>query len=155
MRQTFISDILEGMERAGILTERHLSTTTTSVLSRYIKLEVRHAFGLLKGIVSRMRGDDVFGGRIPAGWDTMLDDRTARITRDKLRSQDSDIMESLLQMANIVSSSNPVPDWLSPDKSLLLAIRQTEGDDWDGIQPDLKMEHLGNILLLAESLLNE
>ncbi len=154
MRQNFIADILEVMERSGILTERHLSETTKNVLNRHIKLEVCHAIGLLKEIVSRIRGDDIFGGRIPTGWDTNLDDRTARITRDNLRNQD--IIETLLQMANNISSSEKVPDWLSPDKSLLLAIRLIEGDDcWDGIQPELKMEHLGHVLLLAESLLSE
>jgi len=59
-RNTFISDILEGMQRAGILTEQHLSATTMTALNRYIKLEVRHAFSLLKGVISRMRGDDLF-----------------------------------------------------------------------------------------------
>lgn len=152
MRKGFISDVLEELKKAGILTERHLSVDTLSVLNRHIRLEVRHAFGLLKGIISRMKGDDIFGGRIPAGWDTMMPERVAQITRQKLRSQAGSIMDTLHQMVGIVSSSEPVPAWLTPDKSLLLAIRQTEGDDWDGIQAELKMEHLGHVLLLAESL---
>jgi len=60
MRNSFTFDILEGMKRAGILTEQHLSATTMTALNRYIKLEVRHAFSLLKGVISRMRGDDLF-----------------------------------------------------------------------------------------------
>lgn len=153
MRQSFISDILEDMEGAGILTQQHLSATTMTILKKHIQLEVRHAFGLLKGIISRMRGDDIFRGRIPAGWDTMLDDRTAQDTTERLRSQGTDIRDSLLQMANIISSSEEIPEWLSPDKSLLTAIRQIELDDnWNGIQPELKIKHLGHVLILAENL---
>ncbi len=155
MRNSFTFDILEGMKRAGILTEQHLSATTMTALNRYIKLKVRHAFSLLKGVISRMKDDDLFGGRIPAGWDTPLDNPTERITREKLRSLDNDVIESLLGLANNISSTEDVPQWLLPDKSLLFAIRQTEGEDWDGIPPELKMEHLGHVLLIAESLLNE
>ena len=153
MRLSFISDILEDLERAGILTQRHLSATTMTILKKHIQLEVRHAFGLLKGIISRMRGDDIFRGRIPAGWDTMLDDRTAQDTMEKMRSQGSDIRDSLLHMTNIISSSEEVPEWLSPDKSLLTAIHLIELDhNWNGIQRELKMEHLGHVLILAENL---
>jgi hypothetical protein len=152
MRKSFVSDILDELKGAGILTDRHLSIDTLSVFNRRIRLEVRHTFGLLKGIISRMKGDDIFGGRIPPGWDTMLAERVAQIARQKLRDQAADILDALLQMADIVSSSAPTPQWLTPEKSLLMAIRQTEGDQWDGIQSDLKMEHLGHVLLLVESL---
>lgn len=152
MRNAIISDILEGMKKVGILTEQHVSATTLTVLNRYIKLEVRHAFGLLKGIMSRMSGDDIFGGRIPAGWDTPLDSPTERITREMLRSLDSDVLESLLGLAKNISSTIDIPEWLLPEQPLLFAIRQTEGDDWNGIPPELKMEHLGHVLLIAESL---
>ena len=155
MRQSPISDTLDRMERIGILTEQHLSATTTSALNRFIKLEVRHAFGLLKGIISRMRDDNIFSGRVPAGWDTHLDERTAEMTRKTMRSSGADIVDSLLQMVNIVSSSQPVPEMLLPDKSLLLAIQEIEGCNWNGIQSELKMKHLGHVLLLAEALLEE
>jgi hypothetical protein len=39
-----------------------------------------------------------------------------------------------------------------PEKSLLYAIRQIEGAEWDGIPVELKMENLGHVLLIAESL---
>jgi hypothetical protein len=35
---------------------------------------------------------------------------------------------------------------------LLYAIRQIEGPEWDGIPVELKMENLGHLLLIAESL---
>jgi hypothetical protein len=39
-----------------------MSNATLGVLNRHLRLEVRHVFGLLKAIVSRMKGDDIFGG---------------------------------------------------------------------------------------------
>ncbi len=38
MQEAGISNVLEDMERAGILTEQHLSPTTMDVLNRYIKV---------------------------------------------------------------------------------------------------------------------
>ncbi len=156
VRNHLISDVLEELMQAEILTERHMSVATLSILNRHLKLEVCHAFGLLKAIISRMKGDDIFGGRIPEGWRTMLPERLAQTTSQKLRgdAQAGDITDTLLQLANIVASSQPVPDSLKPDKSLLFAIRQTEGPDYDGIPAELKMENLGHVLLIVESLSN-
>jgi hypothetical protein len=138
--------VLEELMRAEILTERHMSNATLSVLNRYLRLEVRHVFGLLKAIMSRMKGDDIFGGRIP--------DDLAKSTSQKLRSdaQAGEILDTLLQMVNIVTTSQPVPVWLTPENSLLYAIRQIEGPEWDGIPVELKMENLGHVLLMVESL---
>ena len=154
VRNNLLSDVLEELMRAEILTERHMSAATSSILNRHLKLEVCHVFGLLKAIISRMKGDDIFGGRIPEGWRTMLPERLAQITKQQLRSdaQTSDIAGTLLQLANIVASSQPVPPSLAPDKSLLYAIRQVEGPEWDGIPAELKMENLGHILLIVESI---
>ena len=135
----------------GILTERHLSIGTLSILNRHLKLQVRHVFGLLKGICARMNDDDIFGGRVPPRWGVMMPDRVAQTTLRKMQSQNGDIMDTLLQMANIVSSPGAVPPNLEPDKSLLLAIRLMEGEEWDGLPAELKMENLGHVLLLAES----
>jgi hypothetical protein len=135
-----------------------MSNATLGVLNRHLRLEVRHAFGLLKAIMARMKGDDIFGGRIPEGWTTMMPEHLAQLSRQKLRAdtQPGDgVLENLLQMVNIVSTSQPVPVDLSPDNSLLYAIRQIEGPEWDGIPAELKMEHLGHVLLIAESLDNK
>ena len=105
--------------------------------------------------MSRMRGDNIFGGRVPAGWDVQLDERTAELIRKKMRAYGADIVDTLLQMVNIVSSSQPVQDMLLPEQSLLLAIREIEGANWNGIQAELKMKHLGHVLLLAEALQEE
>lgn len=131
-----------------------MSNATLGVLNRHLRLEVRHVFGLLKAIMSRMKGDDIFGGRIPEGWTTMIPERLAQLTSQKLRAdaQPDGFLETLLQMVNIVSASQPVPVDLMPEKSLLYAIRQTEGAEWDGIPVELKMEHLGHVLLIAESI---
>jgi hypothetical protein len=44
-----------------------MSNATLGVLNRHFRLEARHAFALLKAIMARMKGDDIFGGRIPEG----------------------------------------------------------------------------------------
>jgi hypothetical protein len=139
---------------AQILTERHMSNATLSVLNRYLRLQVRHVFGLLKAIMARMKGDDIFGGRIPEGWTAVLSEDLAKLTSQKLRAdaEAGGILDTLLQMVNIVTTSQPVPVWLTPENSLLYAIRQIEGPEWDGIPVELKMENLGHLLLIAESL---
>jgi hypothetical protein len=154
VRNHYISNVLEELMRAEILTERHMSNATLSVFNRYLKLEVRHVFYLLKAIIARMKGDDIFGGRIPEGWTAVLSEDLAKLTRQKLRTnaQAGEILDTLLQMVNVITTSQPVPDCLTPESSLLLAIRQTEGTDWDGIPVELKMENLGHVLLIVESL---
>ncbi|KAI9554203.1 hypothetical protein GHT06_019475 [Daphnia sinensis] len=139
--------------QAEVMTERHVSNATVGALNRHLKLEVRHAFGLLKAIVARMKGDDIFGGRVRDGWTTMIPERLAQLTSQKLRAdaQPGGILESVLQIVNVVSGTQPVPVELTPDKSLLYAIRQIEGPEWDGIPAELKMEHLGHLLLIVES----
>ena len=68
-------------------------------------------------------------------------------------AQAGEILDTLLQMVNIVTTSQPVPVWLTPDNSwLLYAIRQIEGPEWDGLPVELKMENLGHVLLMVESL---
>jgi hypothetical protein len=131
-----------------------MSNATLGVLNRHLRLEVRHVFGLLKAIMSRMKGDDIFGGRVPEGWTIMIPERLAQLTSQKLRAdaQPDGFLETILQMVNIVSASQPVPIDLMPEKSLLYAIRQIEGAEWDGIPVELKMENLGHVLLIAESL---
>ena len=101
-----------------------------------------------------MKGDDIFGGRIPEGWTAVLSEDLAKLTRQKLRTnaQAGEILDTLLQMVNVITTSQPVPDCLTPESSLLLAIRQTEGTEWDGIPVELKMENLGHVLLIVESL---
>jgi hypothetical protein len=101
-----------------------------------------------------MKGDDIFGGRVPEGWTIMIPERLAQLTSQKLRAdaQPDGFLETILQMVNIVSASQPVPIDLMPEKSLLYAIRQIEGAEWDGIPVELKMENLGHVLLIAESL---
>jgi hypothetical protein len=82
-------------------------------------------------------------------------ERLAQLTSQKLRSaaqQGSDIKDTLLQLANTVATSKPVPECLKPDKSLLFAIRLSESPDWDGIPAELKMGNLGHVLLIVESL---
>ncbi|XP_057375006.1 uncharacterized protein LOC130695963 [Daphnia carinata] len=153
VRKNYISDVLEELVQAEVLTERHISNATVGVLNRHLKLEVRHAFGLLKAIVARMKGDDVFGGRVREGWTTMMSERLAQLTSQKLRAdaQPGGILETLLEMVNIISGTQPVPVELTPDKSLLYAIKQIEGPEWDGIPTELRMEHLGHLLLIVES----
>jgi hypothetical protein len=131
-----------------------MSNATLSVLNRYLRLQVRHVFGLLKAIMARMKGDDIFGGRIPEGWTAVLSEDLAKLTSQKLRAdaEAGGILDTLLQMVNIVTTSQPVPVWLTPENSLLYAIRQIEGPEWDGIPVELKMENLGHLLLIAESL---
>lgn len=153
VRKNYISEVLEELVQAEVLTERHISNATVGALNRHLKLEVRHAFGLLKAIVARMKGDDIFGGRVREGWTTMIPERLAQLTRQKLRAdtQPGGILESLLQMVNIISGNQTVPVELTPDKSLLYAIRQIEGSEWDGIPAELKMEHLGHLHNIVES----
>ena len=56
----------------------------------------------------------------------MLPERLAQIKKQKLRGDvhTSDIAGTLLQLANIVASSQLVPPSLAPNKSLLYAVRQ-------------------------------
>ena len=83
----------------------------------------------------------------------MMPDRLTQLTLRKMQSQRGTIMDTLLQMAHIVSSpADAVPPNLQPDQSLLLAIRLMEDDEWDGVPAELKMENLGHVLLLAESI---
>ena len=154
-RNHLISDVLEELKRAGILTERHMSDATLNTFNRHLKLEVCHAFGLFKAIISRMKGDDIFGGRILEDWRTMLPENLAQLTSQQLRSnnvQISDVKDTLLQIANVIATSQPVPDWAAPGKFLLHAVREVLGVEWNGIPAQLKMEHLGHVLLIAESL---
>lgn len=69
--------------------------------------------------MSRMKGDNMFGGRIPECWTTMLPEHLAQLTSQKLRvdTQPGGVLETFLQMVNIVSACQPVPVNLSPDKS--------------------------------------
>ncbi|KAI9554792.1 hypothetical protein GHT06_020069 [Daphnia sinensis] len=151
VRNHYVSDVLEELTKAEILTERHVSNATLDIFNRHLKLQVCHSFGLLKAITMRMKGDDVFGGRVPEGWTALLPEHLMQLTSQKLRSQ-PDIIETLLQIIDIIAVENPVPIWLTPDESLLFALRQIEGPDWNGIPAELKMEHLGHVLLIAESL---
>ena len=64
---------------------------------------------------------------------------------------DESIIETLLTLVNNINQPEPGPE-LQPQKSLLFAIRQLEGENWDGVGPELRMEHIGHVLLLAESL---
>ncbi len=84
----------------------------------------------------------------------MLPEQLAQKTTQMLRddAQARDLRDTFLHFASFVTSSQPVPDSLMPDKSLLDAIRQMEGSDYDSIPAKLKMEHLGHVLLIAESL---
>ena len=98
-----------------------------------MKLQVRHVFGLLKGIWARMNNDDIFGGRIPPRWGVMLPDPLAQLTLRKMQSQGGEILDTLLQLAIIISSPDPVEDSLETDQSLLLAIRKMESAEWEGV----------------------
>ena len=122
MRTKLITDVLEELKGTGVLTERHLSTDTLTAFNRHIKVEVRHVFGLLKAIMCRMKGDDIFRGRIPAGWDTMLSKQIAEETKEMLRRQAGDILDTLQTLVEFVAI-DPVPEDLERDKSLLNAIR--------------------------------
>ena len=153
MRTKLITDVLEELKGTGVLTERHLSTDTLTAFNRHIKVEVRHVFGLLKAIMCRMKGDDIFRGRIPAGWDTMLSKQIAQKTKEMLRSQAGDILDTLQTLVEFVAI-DPVLEDLERDKSLLNAIRMIEDDKWEGIPANLKMEHIGHVLLIAESLVS-
>jgi hypothetical protein len=66
-----------------------------------------------------MKGDNMFGGRIPECWTPMLPEHLAQLTSQKLRvdTQPGGVLETFLQMVNIVSACQPVPVNLSPDKS--------------------------------------
>ena len=157
MRNNSITDVLEELMRAQILTERHVSSATLDIFNRHLTLQVCHSFTLLKAIISRMRDDDIFGGRVPNGWTTLMPEHLANVTRKKLRSnaQSSSVQETLLQIVNVVASKqSDVPVYLTPDKSLLYAIQQIEGVEFDLIPVELKMEHLGHVLLISESLAN-
>lgn len=57
--------MLEELLKAKILTELHISEGTKLAFTHHLKLEVCHAFGLLKTITFRMKGVD---GRVPDGW---------------------------------------------------------------------------------------
>jgi E3 ubiquitin-protein ligase RNF213 len=151
VRNSFVSDIIAELSRAGIITERHLSNDTVTALDSHLKLEVRHLLGLLKAICSRMKGDDIFGGRIPEGWNKMLSEQVAQRTSQLLRARKDSVVETLLALVNNINQPDPALE-LQPQRSLLFAIRQLEGENWDGIGPELRMEHIGHVLLLAESL---
>ena len=150
VRNSFVSDIIAELSKAGIITERHMSNDTVSALDSHFKLEVRHLPGLLKTISSRMKGDDIFGGRIPEGWTKMLPEQMAQQTLQLLRAQSESVVETLLSLVNNINQPDPGPE-LQPQKSLLFAVRQLEGENWDGFGPELRMEHIGHVLLLAES----
>jgi hypothetical protein len=127
-----------------------MSTATKIALNQHLKLEVRQVFGLLKAISFRMKGDDV---RVPEGWTTMLSDSLAQKTRAQLLAEPGDlIVGTLLLLANNVTDSESVPVSLMPGESLLLAIRYIQGQEWNGIPAELKMENLGHVLRIAESL---
>lgn len=154
VRNKHISDVLKELEESQILTERHMSAETLSVFNRHMKLEVRHSFGLLKAIVLRMKGEDVFGGRIPIGWGTMMPPNLAQLTNKKLRActRGNGIVETLLMLTNIVSDSQNLPEELRPHSPMLFAIQQIEGVEWDGLPTEVKMENLGHVLLIAEGI---
>jgi hypothetical protein len=62
------------------------------------------------------------------------------------------ILETLLLLVDNVASES-VQASLMPDESLLIAIREVEGDDeWNGIPAELKMKDLDHVLRIAESL---
>jgi hypothetical protein len=142
--------VLGELLKAKILTELHLSEATKIALNRHLKLEVRHAFALLKAITFRMKGVD---GRVPDGWTTKLSETLAQETRKKLLAEPGGgILETLLLLVNNIASES-VHSSLMPDESLLIAIREVEGDDeWNGIPAELKMKHLDHVLRIAESL---
>lgn len=149
-----MSDVLEELRKSEVITERHLSTATLAAFNRHLKLEVRHAFGLLKAVMCRMKGDDIFAGRIPDGWNAMMPEKLVRLTNKTLRENANadGIAETLLQLINIIASQPNVSDDLKPDKSLLYAIRQIEGDEWNGVPDEIKMEHIGHVLLITEAI---
>ena len=152
IRNRFLSDVLETLLKLNILTESHMSDATKTALNRHLKLEVRHVFGLLKAISFRMKGGDV-DGRVPDGWTTTMSESLAEETRAKLRTESGDgIVDTLLHLINNVAASEIVPAWLMPGESLLFAIRQIEGPEWNGIPAELKMENIGHVLQIAESL---
>ena len=153
VHEKFISDVFEELMEAKILTEdHHLSNSTRNILDRHYRLKVHHAFGLLKGIILRMKGDD----RIPRRWRTMMSEPLAKMTKQKLHSelQSDDIIETLSLMVDNISGEQASQfDFLSPDKSLLQAFRQIHLDEnWNGIPVDVKMENLGHVLSIAQSL---
>jgi hypothetical protein len=129
----FISSVIEKLRETGIVTERHLSNETLSILERHMKLEVRHLPELLKSIGRRMRGD-LFGGRIPVGWDSILPEDLAQSTLEQLRASNENILDMLTQLINSINTPEPAT-YLKPQESLLTAIRFIEGDDWNHIDP--------------------
>ncbi|EFX62276.1 hypothetical protein DAPPUDRAFT_270697 [Daphnia pulex] len=96
-----------------------------------------------------MKGVD---GRVPDGWTTKLSETLAQETRKKLLGEPGGgILETLLLLVDNVASES-VQSSLMPDESLLIAIREVEGDEWNGIPAELKMKHLDHVLRIAESL---
>ena len=81
----------------------------------------------------------------------MLSEQTAQRTSQLLRAHNDSVVDTLLALVNNINQPDPAPE-LQPQRSLLFAMRQLEGEDWDGIGPELRMEHIGHVLLLAESL---
>jgi len=53
-----------------------------------------------------MNDDDIFGGRIPPQWGVMMSDHLAQLTLRKMQTQGGNIMDTLLQMANMLLVSN-------------------------------------------------
>lgn len=153
VRKTYVTDVLDELVKTGILTEQHVSTHTLNAFNRHVRLQVHQAMSLLKSVLKRMKGDDLFGGRIPQGWDVMMSERLVRETTEMMRAHaENDVRNTLLDMANVILSSDPVPPELTPDMSLLKAVRIYEGDDWLGIPADLTLANLGHALLIAEGL---
>lgn len=153
VRKTYVTDVLEELVRTGILTEQHVSSLTLDAFNRHIRLQVHQALGLLKSVFRRMKGDDLFGGRIQPGWDVMMPERLIRETTEMMRAHaENDIRTTLLDIANVISSSQSVPHELSPDNQLLKAVRIYEGEGWQGIPADLTLANLGHALLIAEGL---
>jgi hypothetical protein len=144
---------LEELLHAEILTERHNVERYTRRSQSLSEVGSSAHFCLLKTIMSSMKGDDIFGGCIPKGCTTMMPERLAQLSSQKVRAEakPGGFLETVLQMVNIVSASQPVPVDLMPEKSLLYAIRQIKGPEWDGVLVELKMENLDHVLLITES----
>ena len=150
VREKLICDVVSELsEMKVIIKEYHVSSATLDMFNKYVKLEVRHAFGLLKRISARMQG-------IPSGWDAMLSDDVAEETRRQLGrlSRDDGVVETLLQLVNIINTAEAggVPAGLMPEENLFNCMRQTLGGDWNGIPNQLQMKHLGHVLSIAESI---
>lgn len=82
----------------------------------------------------------------------MIPERLTQLTSQKLQAdaQPGEILDTLLHVVNTISGTQPIPVELTPDKSLLSAIRQNEGSERHGIPTESKMEHLDHLLLIVE-----